>query len=945
MHLKGVAALGLTGILLSGCGGSSSSETITESHHTISLPDAVSRVSYQYQPQHDALPGTVRYNGNNLPSWASVDAATGIISGTPGPEDASAQVELSITASNGSHRLILTDSIQVEHAAAFLNSQALDFYAKDFDGNPRALRNDLSGAGLEGGLEGEVQFVQSHSVAPAKNFERNTTDETKSKYMPRLTALRDTLLLFIPKNGIEPTTMHAEVSVNGEPLMTLPMAHPNDLPKSDVIGQQPIQYSRQAWSVRLPWEAVKNGMSLQFIADKDAPTKASGHLPAADIDIGEASQIVLQSIRLGMLTEPEKRRQHYSLREPVMAATDYFQTLPVSKLVMGSYADAVLDRVILMSGTIYDKDIEGASPGKGGVHEGDMRENVAKSQVSVGINMANFGYTSNHMKQGHPHVFKQITNHHAWGMYKNGRVYHGLSGGNGIGTLYGSWGNEASHEWGHAYGLGHYPGIKLTDDGRWAYHHADSGWGYVAHRNRMRANLFGLKEDGTYNYKRDAMSDGSDGGPFSDYTHYTGFSARNIQNDLARFPIPDTSYPNGYKKWNTTTGQYENHLSPHPEPVSVGVPVATILGGYDPDGTNAVIYPVFHGNYGNLFDLPEPDLNSTANQCWVEVNNSEGEQKHISVKSSRHNSNSINQLHFNLRADFKPTSASLYCRRDGTDEKLAETAFNGEIPELPPVAIVGQEAGFQQLQATELAVIEEKLDAMDAGRFNTLSGDLAIQVASYTEQELKDGLSGPAWQLLQKIKRDQKLATEVAVILAKARLENLPPSETKTQLMQSLTTSGLIESIDDILLTGDVIQGSGVYFDTNLVDAQYVAVTEGPDDITNASHWVMDLKNRIHPVATPWQCLTPSGKRLGLAICQQDNAAQRWTYTPDNQLLRNEDNGKCVDYASHNGTLITYGCSGNWNQKWTGVATSQSKLLSLLDGNLLSEVYGTLLAD
>ncbi|MBK1872243.1 ricin-type beta-trefoil lectin domain protein [Marinobacter sp. 1-3A] len=941
MYFRGAAALGLTAILLSGCGGSSSSKTITESRHSVSFPDAISMVSYQYQPKHEALPGNVRYSGYNLPDWASVDARTGIISGTPGPEHASAQVELSIAASNDSHRLILMDTIKVEHAGAFLSPPALDFYAKDFDGNPREPRNDLSG----GELEGEVQFVQSHSVAPANNFERNTTDETKSKYMPRLTALRDTLLLFVPNNGIEPITMHAEVSVNGQPLLTLPMAHPNDLPKSDVAGAQPIQYSTKAWSVNLPWDTVKNGLSLEFIVDKDVESRVSGYLPAADIDIGEASRIVFQSIRLGMLTEPGQSNGHYTLRDPVLAATDYFQTLPVSKLVMGSYADAVLNRVIIRSGTIYDKDIDGSSQVEGNVYSGDMRENVGKSQVSVGINMANFGYTSNNMNQQHPHVFKQITNHHAWGMYTNGRVGHGLSGGNGIGTLYDSRGNEASHEWGHAYGLGHYPGRGLTDDGRWAVHHADSGWGYIAHRNRMRANLFGLNDEGAYNYKRDAMSGGSDGGPFSVYTHYTGYTARIIQNDLASLPIPDTSYPDGYKKWNTTTGQFENHASSHPAPVAVGVAVATILGGYDPDGTNAVIYPVFHGNYGNLFDLPEPDLNSSANQCWVEVNNRKGEQKHISVASSRHSQNSINQLHFNLRADFKPTSASLYCRRNGTDEKLTETSFSGEIPELPPVAIVGQEAGHHQLRTKEIAEIEDKLNAMDPASFNTLSGDLAVQVASYTERELKGGLSGPAWRLLQKIKRDQELTTEIAVIIAKARLENLSSEETKYRLMQSLTASGLIESIDDLLLTGDVIQGNNVYFDTNLVDAKYIAVTTVPADIANASHWVMDLKNRIHPVATPWQCLTPSGERLELALCQQDNAAQRWTYTPDTQLLRNEGNGKCVDYARHNGTLITYGCSGNWNQQWAGVITSENKLLSLLDGNLLAEVYGVILAD
>ncbi len=34
-------------------------------------------------------------------------------------------------------------------------------------------------------------------------------------------------------------------------------------------------------------------------------------------------------------------------------------------------------------------------------------------------------------------------------------------------------------------------------------------------------------------------------------------------------------------------------------------------------------------------------------------------------------------------------------------------------------------------------------------------------------------------------------------------------------------------------------------------------------------------------------------------------------------------------------SLVTYGHSGNWNQKWTGVRTSESKLIALLDGALL----------
>ncbi|WP_165823651.1 M66 family metalloprotease [Marinobacter litoralis] len=934
--------------MIAGCGGSSSGENkdnsanqLTVSQHTLEVPNAVTSLTYQFQPEHDALAGNLKYSADTLPGWATIDPETGLIAGIPGPEDASAESPVSVIVSNDSRRLVLKGTIVVEHAEAFLEQPALDFYSTNFEGEPRALRNDLSG----GALAGEVQFVQSHSVAPAGNYERNIGDETQSRYMPKLTALRDALLLFIPSNDTEPTTVHVEVSVNGEPLMTLPMAHPNALPESDVTGTNGIQYSKQAWSVRLPWDAVRNGLSLRFVANKDAGSRTFGNLPSSEIEIGEASQLVLQSIRLGMLTAPSQVNGHYTLRDPVMAATDYFQTLPVSRLVMGSYADAILDRVIIRSGVIYDKDIDGASAVEGSVYSGDMRENVAKSQVSVGINMANFGYTSHHMNQGHPHVFKQITNHHAWGMYANGRVDHGLSGGNGIGTLYHSWGNEASHEWGHAYGLGHYPGKGLTDDGRWAVHHADSGWGYIAHRNRMRANLFGLNEDGSYNFKRDAMSGGSDGGPFSVYTHYTGYSARFIQNDIAKFPVPDENYPSGYKKWDTTTGQYQDYRSEHPVPVRTGVPVATLLGGYDPDGTAAVIYPVFHGNYGNVFDLPEPDLNATNNQCWVTVKNQSDEQKRIQIAASRHNANSINQFHFNLAADFRPTNASLHCRRDGIDQMLTQTAFDGEIPDLPPVAVVGQGAAYQQLREQDMVHIAQALKAMDSNRLNILDDALAIKVASYSAAELKNHLPEAAWGLLQRLEKQQAAVRQIAILLGKAERDQWSSQKTREHLLQALTDNGLAQSPDELVPIGDVIRGNGRYFDSNLEDATHIALTELPDDISNASHWIRDLRGRIHPADAPWQCLTPVASRIGLAPCLDERADQRWAYNAELLQLRNEASGKCLDYDRSNDRLITYGCSGNWNQQWAGVATLDSPLFALFDGPLLRKLYGALLPD
>lgn len=936
-----IVLLGPILISLGACSGSkfdSELESVNVQRSLTNAPNAIATASYRFLPDYDELSGEMKITAYDLPDWAKVESTSGAIIGTPEIEDASPAEYLSVTASDGTRNIRFEGTIKVEHASAYLQNSDVDYYSMTYEGQQRVYRNDLSG----GDLSGEVQFVQSHSVAPANNYERNTADETQSRYMPDVIALREALLLFIPDQNLSLTTMDVEVTVNGEPVVTLPMRHPGDLPGADVDTAARVAYSNSAWSAVLPWNSVKNGLSLRFIADRGAVSEARGDLTASSIDIDEASQIVFQSIRLGMLTHPDQTASHYTLRDPVSAATDYFQTLPVSKLIMGSYADTSLDRVIVGNGTIYDKALDGASSTNGDVYSGDMRESVGKSQVSVGINMANFGYTSNNMRQSYPHVFKQITNHHAWGVYQNGRVAHGLSGGNGIGTLYGSWGNEASHEWGHAYGLGHYPGQSLTDDGRWAVHHADSGWGYIAHRNRMRANIVTASDEQDITYHRDSMSGGSETSPFSVYTHYTGYSARIIQNDLSKFPIPDASYPSGYKRWNTTTGQYENHISNHPAPTHAGVPVATILGGYDPDGDSAVIYPVFHGNYGNLFNLPEPDLTSTGAQCWVEVSNANNDVKRVQVESSRHHASTINQLHFNLNASFHPTSASLLCMRDGITETLTSTTFSGDIPDLPPVATVGQEHGFKQLQEREMDTLQAALDGLPEDSSGPLDHELTTIAASYTKEELQSALSGEAWQKLTNIESLNTAVTGVSVLINQAKAQNWPSDTLKERLMAQLLSEGLINSLEDLKVKGDVVEGNDRYFDANLENDRYVALTRLGQNTENPTQWKMDLIGRMHPTDTPWLCLEPHQNRLVLSICSIAKSSQRWVYDPDTYLLKNDSSGQCLDYAHHNGQLITYPCTGNWNQQWHGILKSDNRLLAIIDGNTMENLYNVL---
>lgn len=422
----------------------------------LNLPSAVRTATYLHRPHYPELDGEYRFRALTLPAWASLDEQTGLISGIP---DHAGLADIHIEMSNGAHSRQFRGQLSVENDAIYKNPGRRDFYANDFSGSPRTLRNDL-----DGGLAAEIQFVQSHAVAPNGNFAQNKADESQSRYMPMLTAQRNALLLFLPHGNATPDTVRADVLVNGGLVETLTLQHPNTLPAADRLAGQ-VTYSSKAWWAVIPWQHVRNGMSLSFTSIT-GDTRSSGILAATHIDIGAATQIVLKNLRLGMLTTPSHYNTHWVLIDPIMAATDYFQTAPISKLIIGNYADMTLDRVIISSGVIYDKAVNGSSAVEGGWHAGDMRESVGKSQVSIGINLADAGQTSNNMRQTYSRAYKQITSHHAWGMYTNGRIEHGGSGGNGIGTLTHSSGNEASHEWGHDHGLGHYPGQDLTTAGR-----------------------------------------------------------------------------------------------------------------------------------------------------------------------------------------------------------------------------------------------------------------------------------------------------------------------------------------------------------------------------------------------------------------------------------------------------------------------------------------------
>ena len=834
------------------------------------------------------------------------------------------------------------------------------FYDVDASGKTRAVRNDLAG-----NLPAMVQFAQSHTVDPKGN---------EAKNMPRLTSERAALLLVTPDPSLGTIdSMRVVVSVNGQTKGTLALLHPNQMYRSDNTGdntRQDYNYSRRAFSVHLPWDWVVPGLSLSVSDDKGR----SGSLAAADIEFGAPGELVVQSIRIGMLTTPNgQSNDHWFLAQPEQAAADYFQTIPAAQLTVGYYEPLQLDRVMVASGVIYD--VNSPDPAlhqsatNGDVYSGDMRENVGKSTVSVGTNLANFGLSSSGMQsQNQPQLFQHVLAHHNVGLYANGRQSHGLSGGNGMLTLYSSRGNEFSHEIGHHYGLGHYPG-QNGNNYFWAGHHHDSGWGYIAYRKRMRANLHWNrnKTDGMggmpvfedlYSFGTDAMSGGHYATSLSNYTHYTGYSTKvRIQPALDRV-MPDPDSATGWSRWNATTRRMEEaapatgtsnviHMNlptgHYLRPRLFGAPVFTLIGGYDPDTGKAVLYPPMRGNWGNVYDLPAPAATSTARQCWVQVQFANGSSRQIELAGRRMQNNLANKLHINLAQADKPTQASLSCREPGAQASVLDTvSFPQNLAPMPAPVVVGREAGYAALRRVELPQLDAALTAKANSKLIELSGNDKLLHASWGSDP--SGLSSTARQVLQRYNTQESNALRLNRWMSRYRSD-----------LEATDNTAAVEALQSLLITLDMNQTpllppaqrlrlpAGHCLKVELINGKPSPYVSGSSACTGneSEQWLADGRGSIRSAAYPTYCLTGTGGNsagVQMSLCDRGNAGQEFDLSALPAIKRA---GRCLDMSggfltNNRQAIITYNCSGGTNQRWTGLQSNENLLLTLLNNRNLT---------
>lgn len=834
-----------------------------------------------------------------------------------------------------------------------IDNSILGFFDFNKFGDTREIRNDLIG-----GFSAMVQFAQSHVVNPKNN---------ESQFLPRLTTEKDALLLVTPTAEMgDPEKLNAEIYFNNQLIKTLRLKEPSRMVLSDQANADDrprVQFSKRAWSAALKWNEIRPGLSIRIV---DPVSGKNGDLRSEDIDFAVPGELVVQSIRLGLLTDQPKSTGHYMLLEPEKAGTDYFQTIPAARMIVSKYEDMKLDKVMVASGVIYDS----MSATKGDVYSGDMRENTAKSTFSVGINLANWGITSSSMmSQEQPQLTQSVVIHHARGKYTNGDVNHGLSGGNSILTLIDSVGNEFSHEIGHHYGLGHYPGA-VGENLFWAAHHADSGWGYIAFRNKMRGNLNWSTTalwDGTngipnfqdkYAYGRDAMAGGSSASSISRYTHYTGYSTQQkIQPAFDRHIWAEDSVT-GYKKWNPTTRIMEvsqpkvplkssnvwynsadgNYLKPH----LFSVPVYTILGGYDPVNQTGLIYPAARGNWGNVFNLPQANTGSSTANCWLNVQYLNRVQN-IALAPQRMNGNA-NKFHINLAQSDQPLAVDLYCKKENEQAiKLSSINIPVATDIMSPYVSIGKEAGYSALKRVELPELEQAFLQNQDKEIVSLSPKFRLFYDSYRrfKEEFSPNAQTEMVRYTQQQIKTYRLNRWVNVYYNDLSNGNTQALEGFYKFIDSLGLSNDIPVANASMLVMPKMGNSCLKvekLDTGILNV-YMSGKNGCTGEASTM-WIHDAIGKIHSQQYPNLCLTNSRT---LSSCSNEVQGQVWEVTVNGDTQQLRQGNSCLDLkggytpsADGRGEITMYGCGSGNNQKWSIVPQNHSLILAMSQGkNLL----------
>ena len=315
-----------------------------------------------------------------------------------------------------------------------------------------------------------------------------------------------------------------------------------------------ISYGEGFWSAILPPEWIRPGLVLSF-EHRNKLGRLSG------TNVGAPSELLINTIDIGMLVEPRGR---FDFQADPAAQREFYETIPVSRLIVNQYEPVHLKEIMLPDGTLLTTE----GPGECSRDFGSMRQAIARELISIGINNANYGINSSVGEGEDQHSFMaaQITAHNAQGRYMDQKIcVHGGSGGGGIATLDSSIGNELSHGMGRNFGLEHSMGgfdgsaHKPADqtNSTWGWHSGLEA--FVPNFDRQRGTATCIGDacippfHGVFPMGLDAMAGGRSSYAKQRFTLYTPYSLFHIQKSLESKVLFDKTSSTGFRKWNPVT--------------------------------------------------------------------------------------------------------------------------------------------------------------------------------------------------------------------------------------------------------------------------------------------------------------------------------------------------------------------------------------------------------
>ena len=492
----------------------------------------------------------------------------------------------------------------------------------DGNGNPFASCEESLGQpiawfdGLPAGqLVGDLEFGQTHIMGV-----------NDARIGPDVAAGRDTMLLFSPSSAL---SSKADVRVaafesgvlKGVLQMQPPAALPTPL-ESDLTTSELEPFSIDAWSASLPWQWIRNGISLR-------------------IGVSEQSEWRVLNYELQALAAPHEftlTRTHMVL----FGADDYevIPPHPVPKVArdMAAWVPGAALRWVDTSAWRLDRIVVNTADGprwatseeaRLAITTDETRWNLIKHQGALRLSLANTGRGLRYTlpPEGDNSPFSYGTSMvQGWVRLESGQYTDINNAGLAAGWTgwSGMWldecGNGFIHEVGHTFSLLHFTegtaatwGIEdeYPSDGIWLASHP---WGYDTIRRRFRTwyrvDTEGpVLNNGALVGKRDPMNGGEPSNRETCFPSYTAYQTKRsldwMENNSTLRSIDGV--PGAYR-WDRSSGQYILEAEP-PDVQSiraVGVPVLTLIGTLGNVDTVCQTYPPITVPHGNAFDLPDP---------------------------------------------------------------------------------------------------------------------------------------------------------------------------------------------------------------------------------------------------------------------------------------------------------------------------------------------------